>query len=71
MAEKLKELLANMSQEEFNRQWAEIEQMGMQGPSLSEVLEFVSLTSQVTGSFEFISSLDQDFSDIPSMAMAA
>lgn len=71
LARRLEVVLAAMSQEEFNRQWAEIEHVGFHGPALDEVLEFLRSAPQVPGSFEILYSLDQDFPDNPSLALAA
>lgn len=38
MVEKLKQILANSSQEEFDKDWAAIEQLGFQGPTIEEVV---------------------------------
>jgi len=40
LANKLKDLLDNMSQEEFNKQWDEIVSLDLQGPSFADVLEY-------------------------------
>ena len=38
MKEKLKELLDQISQEQFEQEWSEIESLNLQGPSLEEIL---------------------------------
>ena len=43
MAQKLKELLAKTSQEDLDREWAEIEALGFEGPSMEE---FIQVNSQ-------------------------
>jgi len=40
--EKLKELLASKTKEQFDREWAEIEAMGLEGPTVQEVLNSFS-----------------------------
>jgi len=43
MAQKLKELLAKTSQEDLDREWAEIEALGFEGPNMEE---FIQINSQ-------------------------
>ena len=38
MIAKLRALLANMSQEEFDRDWAAIKAMGLEGPTVKEFI---------------------------------
>ena len=52
MANKLEELLAQMPQGQFEREWSEIENLGMKGPSFDEMLSFFELTQSSTGSYE-------------------
>jgi len=52
MAQKLKEILSNTSQEEFDREWAEIESLGFQGPSADEIVEYFTINQQTTVSYE-------------------
>lgn len=39
LAEKLRELLDGMSQEEFDREWKEITKLGLEGPNFDEVIK--------------------------------
>jgi hypothetical protein len=39
LANQLKNLLDNMSQEEFDRQWSEITAIGFDGPSFADILQ--------------------------------
>ena len=39
LADKLKLLLDNMSQEEFDKSWAEVKQLGLIGPVVAEYVE--------------------------------
>lgn len=48
MAKKLKELLHNMSQEEFDQKWAVVDALDLKGPSADEVLEYLSLSYDTT-----------------------
>jgi len=41
LADKLKQLLDNMSQEEFDKSWAEVKQLGLVGPDVAEYIELV------------------------------
>ena len=43
MVEKLKQILANSSQEEFDKDWAAIEELGLQGPSIEEFIASFSM----------------------------
>lgn len=43
MAIKLKEILDNTSREEFEQEWKEIESLGFQGPSVSNVIAQFSI----------------------------
>ncbi len=52
MAQKLKEILANTSQEEFDREWTEIENLGLNGPHADEVVEYLTFTQPTTVSYE-------------------
>ena len=52
MANKLKEILAQTSQEDFNKEWAEIEALNLEGPSADEVLQFFSANLQTTMNYE-------------------
>lgn len=36
LAEKLKELLGNMTQEEFNASWEKVTRLGLKGPTIEE-----------------------------------
>lgn len=42
IADKLKQLLDNMSQEEFDKSWDEVKQLGLVGPTVAEYLEGVT-----------------------------
>lgn len=43
MVEKLKQILANSTQEEFDQDWATIEELGLQGPSIEEFIASFSI----------------------------
>ena len=49
---KLKQLLDNMSQEEFDKQWNEIISLGLQGPSCNDYLDYLANTP-VISNFKF------------------
>jgi hypothetical protein len=40
MIQKLREALANTTKAEFQREWAEIQAMGLKGPTVSELLAY-------------------------------
>ena len=48
MAKKLKELLDNMSQEDFDQKWAAVEALELKGPSADEVFEYYSINYNTT-----------------------
>ncbi len=52
MAKRLKEILENTSQEQFNQEWTEIEALGLQGPSADEVLEYYTVSQNTTVEYE-------------------
>lgn len=52
MAQKLKDILAHTSQEEFERDWAAIEDLGLKGPHADEVVEYFVLSQPTTVSYE-------------------
>ncbi|RYY07576.1 MAG: hypothetical protein EOP43_02845 [Sphingobacteriaceae bacterium] len=54
MAQKVKDILANTSQEEFDREWVEIEHLGFQGPHADEVIEYLTFTQPTTVSYEVV-----------------
>lgn len=47
MVEKLKQILANSTQEEFDQDWAAIEELGFQGPSIEEFIASFSIPNIV------------------------
>lgn len=62
MANKLEELLKQMSPEQFNQEWSEIENLGLKGPSFDDMLSFFELTQSSLGSFEMQEDLSVDVS---------
>ncbi|MGV8091382.1 MAG: hypothetical protein AB2L24_05885 [Mangrovibacterium sp.] len=46
MADKLKELLASQTKEEFLEDWEEIEALGYEGPNASDYINFIRLFFQ-------------------------
>lgn len=48
MADKLKELLASQTKEEFLKDWEEIEAFGFEGPVASDYLTFIQDKSSIT-----------------------
>ena len=47
MVEKLKQILAKSTQEGFDKDWAAIEQLGFQGPTIEEVVFSFSMPNVV------------------------
>ncbi len=47
MVEKLKQILANSTQEEFDKDWAAIEELGLEGPSIEEFISSFSMANVV------------------------
>ncbi len=63
LANQLKNLLDNMSKEEFDRQWSEITAIGFNGPSFTDILEFDAIKFQ--GEYEMLETIDSSFSATP------
>lgn len=47
MIEQLKQILANSTQEEFDQDWAAIEELGLQGPSIEDFIASFSIPNLV------------------------
>lgn len=47
MVEKLKQILANSTQEEFDKDWTAVEQLGFKGPTLEEIVFSFSMPNVV------------------------
>lgn len=73
MAKKLKELLDNMSQEDFDQKWAAVEALQLAGPSADEVLEYFSInySTTVQYSFDLVENSSTELVGEPNYALAA
>lgn len=58
MANKLKNLLDNMSQEEFDQQWAAIEALEFSGLQADEVLEYINIQYNTTVAYFIVSEIE-------------
>jgi hypothetical protein len=54
LAKQLKEVLDNMSQEQFDKEWATITAHKFEGPSFAEAIEFFSVSVDKLGKFELV-----------------
>jgi hypothetical protein len=51
LAKKLKEVLDNMSQEQFDMEWNAISSLNMEGPTFAEATEYFSIPDSSASSF--------------------
>ncbi len=51
LAKKLKEVLDNMSQEQFDMEWNAISALNMEGPTFEEAIEYFSIPDASASSF--------------------
>lgn len=52
LANKLKEILDNMSQEQFDQEWSKITALNLEGPSFADAIEYFSVSIDKIGKFE-------------------
>lgn len=52
LANKLKEILNNMSQEQFDQEWGKITALNLEGPTFAVAIEHFSISIDKTGKFE-------------------
>lgn len=78
VSEQLKELLENLTQEQFDKNWAAIEALGLEGPSVESFIEnslMASTFAEVNMITEVVSKLSETFTQSPvgdcNLAMAA
>lgn len=57
LANKLKTVLDNMSQEQFDKEWSAITTLNLEGPSFSDAIEYFSISQSQNSNFELISSV--------------
>lgn len=53
LAQKLKEVLDNMSQEQFDKEWNTISALNMEGATFEEAIEYFSVPDSNASSFTF------------------
>lgn len=52
LANKLKEILDNISQEQFDQEWSKITALNLEGPSFADAIEYFSVSMDKLGKFE-------------------
>jgi hypothetical protein len=52
LANKLKEILDNMSQEQFDQEWSKVTALNLEGPSFADAIEYFSVSIDKIGKFE-------------------
>ena len=70
LAAKLKEVLDNMSQEDFDREWAEITALNMESATFSEAMEYFAIMKDQMGTFE-MPSVENTYTGEPNYNLAA
>jgi hypothetical protein len=71
LASKLRDVLDNMSQEEFDKEWSEITALNLQSPSFSEAIEYFALMQDQLGHFEMATTPQVVVSESNNYAIAA
>ena len=74
IAQRLREHLSNISDEEFRKEWLEIESLGLQGPAVAEyvpILENAKIRTKSYVSFEGTNDYFTAFAGEYNFAMAA
>jgi len=52
MANRLKEVLDNMTQEQFDQEWSAITALNLEGPAFVEVVEYFAVMQAQLGSYD-------------------
>lgn len=52
LANKLKKVLDNMTQEQFDQEWSKITALNLEGPSFIEVVEYFAVMQNQLGSYD-------------------
>lgn len=60
LAKKLKEVLDNMSQEQFDQAWGAVTALGMEGPSFSDAIHYFTVESDSKKHFELLSNANSN-----------
>ncbi len=60
LANKLKDILDNMSQEQFDQEWSKITALQLEGPSFADAIEYFSVSIDKMGKFELNTDIQND-----------
>lgn len=62
LANKLKEILDNMSQEQFDQEWSKITALKLEGPAFADAIEYFSVSIDKMGKFELNRDIQNEIS---------
>ena len=62
LANKLKDILDNMSQEQFDQEWSKITALKLEGPSFADAIEYFSVSIDKMGKFELNRDIQNEIS---------
>ncbi len=62
LANKLKDILDNMSQEQFDQEWSKITALNLEGPSFADAIEYFSVSIDKIGKFELNRNIQNEVS---------
>ena len=71
LAGKLKDVLENMSQDEFDKEWSEITSLNLESPSFDEAIEYFALMQGQLGKFEMANTTSDIIPDSSDFTLAA
>lgn len=71
LANKLKEILDNMSQEQFDLEWSKITALELEGPSFTDAIEYITMSVGQVGKFELNSVAPTSIEYDSNLALAA
>ena len=60
MANRLKEILDGMSQEQFDQEWSQITALKLDGPTFVDAIEYFSVSIDKMGKFEMNTDIQND-----------
>jgi len=60
LANKLQDILDNMSQEQFDQEWSKITALQLEGPSFADAIEYFSVSIDKMGKFELNTDIQND-----------
>lgn len=52
LAKKLKEVLDNMSKEQFEKEWSQVTALNLKGPSFADAIDYITMSVNQFGKFE-------------------